>query len=781
MTWRLLSAAVVVALFLPEFAVEGVESHQAESAEPDQKITLSISLQSPVDTENLADDGLPTKPARLRLLSLNGQLLDLSAPAGLAVVDLPADSKWKVNLVDDTFWSPGILIHIADRQDRFEIPVWPAGLLQGRLVLETHETLPQSLSVSFESAGSTGQGQKAKPVIPFTTSKCPVDSKGRFECLLPAQNLDLRLRSQGFVSHFLWSFNVIPHNRHDLGDLKLQRGASLAGLAESAAEAWSPQKAEARLTRKLIAGGADVTLERLRKATLVRRLEKNGFFHFDAIPAGTYVLEVHHPGLATAQVSPLEVFPEAETQLREPVQLYEPITLEIYLSPPRDWSGKPWKLTVYQASAHSSGFDRRPLFKGLARDGVLVLPDLSPGTMALEVVDSEGNRFHHTRDLLLEGDGTVRHDVTIEIAAISGEAFFGDEPLAEAVLFFGGRHGSQRVRMKTDGAGGFQGLLPRRGIWRVDVESHELAMSARVKIEIEADQEEIEVRFPNTEAFGTVVDPEGHPLEGAEVTLQTSSRNVNQMKTDADGRFAFRGFDVGTVALSARAISDQRTKFSSTETIQVLESIPFGPVQLVLDGSTRPVKGRLSSSRGTVAGARIQLASSTLPALPSFTRTGLDGSFETMVRADSRMLNAIILAPGFGLQGQHVPIAEDQDFVSLELQEGIGNIELVGSQTVEAGTTAVLSQAGIDLPFHILREWARGHGVHNTDPISFRLPNVLPGFYQACLHSPEKVSQAIARGETWRSALHSCTEGYVENGQTLYLEIVGRADAETGR
>ncbi len=693
------------------------------------------------------------------------------------VARLPERTVWRVAAEVDGYWSPGVVLTagIGAGPSSRAVPLWPMGHLTGRIRLADDGDLPEELTARFASPPLTPEG-----VIPQATVACPVAEGGRWTCALPAGTVDLGLRAPGFVAHYSWGLKIPPGGTRSMeGALILRRGASVIGRVEVSEGKLAPEHATARLLPRVgPGGGASRLKQRLERTAASAAVHKNGFFQFAGITPGSYVAAVEHPGFATARLFPVEVFPGAETRLETPLVLRPPLTLELQISPQHDWLESPWNVTVLRASEHSAGFDDRPLHRGPAPDGRIRLPEQAPGRFSVHVADSTGNRFFHDPNVVVEGPDDAIQRIEIELVAVRGVLLLGEEPLAGTV-WFGGRHGAERVRMDTTADGELAGLLPHGGTWTVEVEAAQPVLEAKLEVEIR-DDDALEIRLPDTELFGRVVDEVGQPVPGARVSLSTPERHGSGAASGSEGEFWFRGFPAGQVVVSARISQGEQLRYSDSTRLPAQETLPVGPVELRLRHRTRELSARVVSVRGPVAGARVHLQPLEPPAGPgSRSHTELDGTFSAQVPHDAVLVRAIVLAPGHALQAFTVPVADEAP--ELWVAEVGGTLDISWPADPEAlptGAEVILLQNDHLLASSLLHQWARGHG-RNLENGRLLVPNLAPGAYRLCLRIPAKVGAALAAGRRWEEALSGCSAGYLAHGSSLSLRTEPEPDPES--
>jgi len=573
----------------------------------------------------------------------------------------------------------------------------------------------------------------------------------------------------GFIAHDRWRAAVPVGKSLDLGTVVLKPGASVAGWAEVEGGPLDADSCVARLAPLQAAGGSPATALQVNATALVAKVGKEGFFQLTGVAPGRYQLVVEQPGFAPATLSPLEVFARKETFIDRPIVLRRPLQLELQVSPPVDWLGKSWKLEVHRASELSSGF--REVFSGRADEhGLVVVPGQSPGRFLVNVADSLGNRLYAALDLKIDSPAEAKQTLEIKRITLQGKLSLGKEPLA-ATLWFGSHSGIVAVKMEADRDGHFQGVLPRAGLWELEIAAQDPKVHARTKVDVTAaasGRSSIDVDLPNTHLFGRVLEDEtGAPVAGAEVSVVSEQAN-DLLITDPEGRFDTRGLATGLSQMGAR--SGSRT--SDRMIVLLGESQDVGPMELRLKRS-KALAGKVTSSRGPVAGAWVEV----LPLRPEplfgdSARTGPDGSFTTEIPGKTEMATVIVSAPGAALQAFVVPTGPDSP--TLQVSEDSGNLEVVvpwNLQELQAQNLSVsILQNGLVLPSATLFRWASSHGGQSSGS-PYRFPALAPGNYTVCV--AQRSPMGMPGGQADPGA--QCTNGDLAAGSQLKLELKRRS------
>ncbi len=328
--------------------------------------------------------------------------------------------------------------------------------------------------------------------------------------------------------------------------------------------------------------------------------------------------------------------------------------------------------------------------------------------------------------------------------------------------------------MSADEKGRFQGVLPRGGRWEVQIDSADPALHTSRSTKVEPDRAgraKIEIALPDVELFGRVVDEDGRPVAGAEVSMDME-HSSDSVRTDASGSFSSRGLEVGFVTLVAKASSPQGKSLSDAATALLKDGEETGPIDLHLR-RMRALAGRVVSPAGPVIGASVSAvpAGSERFEVEEAT-TDLAGSFTVQVPAQTASAFVYVSAPGDAFRAFQVSV--DGSPAVLAVDASAGTLEVAVPYSRDEIDEKNLSppwflQNGIPVPAAFLRRWALGHGEAYSDPAytALRIGNLAPGGYQVCFAARPLVVDAHRAG--WTSPPGSCASGVLGSGGTLRL------------
>ena len=688
------------------------------------------------------------------------------------VMELPAGSRWQVAVALQGYWGHRVLLEAgaAGTESTRPIALWPAGTITGAVrMADPREALPKSLVVEIlaspiESRHSAAAAERLA---------CPVDAARHFSCELPAISADLSLGADGFIPQYRWGTAIAAGKTSDAGTVELVRGASVSGWATAEEGAIAPGRCTASLVPLVAPGGGRIGL-RIEETAAKAAVQKSGFFQLRGVAPGSYLLAVEQAGFAAARAFPIEVWPGAETVVKQPLVLRRPLTLEFAIEPPLDWLGYPWRVRVVRFSDFSANLEREPAFAGKADSGGrLRVPGQSAGHYVVDISDSLGNSLYADPQLMVSGPADARQEIAIDLVTVFGRLALGKEPLA-GTIWFGTPRSSPGIKMMADEKGRFQGVLPRAGRWPVEIDAAAPALHTVRSVRVRPDaagRAKVEIALPNVRVFGRVVDEEGTPVAGAQVGIEMEGASAD-VRTEADGAFSSRGLAEGLATLVAAARSPQGPSRSDPRTAFLREDEVTGPIELQLR-RMRTVTGTVASPLGPVVGAEVAAMPVGVPEVPiEAGHTSFDGGFTVQVPAGTESAFLYVSAPGQAFRAFAVRL--DGSPLALAVEPDGGTIEVAVPYTKAEMEELELSppwvvQNGVPIPPALLRKWSFGHGEPYADPgyTHLRIGNLAPGDYRVCFVTRAQV--IAAHGTGWTNPSGICAAGGLAAGATLRL------------
>jgi hypothetical protein len=702
-------------------ALPGVLS--AEGDEPSSVIEVTFTrvaptaqaIQGEVVFKSLEED----EPARGHPISPELRPLSLVLPAG---------SVWEVAGEVPGFWvrRQTLAIGPAGSPTRVNLALWPLGTISGTVTLQDQKSPPpRSLRVETVAVPAFLN----RPPVPPGALDCPLDEQGRWSCALPAAVFDLVLSSPGWTPAYRWAVEVKGGKSTNLGVIDLARGASVAGWVAVDGGALS-EDCVVRLA-PLVSQSADLrTAIDLDRTATERPVRRDGFFQVTGVSPGTYSIEMRQPGFSPAVLSPVQVDPAAETFLREPLILERPLALAFEIEPPLDWLGRPWRAQVIRDTL--ARLDP-VVFEGPAHaEGRFEVPDQAAGRFHVTILDSLGNKVWSQRNLTVTGPPDAVQRLHLDFVDVEGTARMGQEPLT-GVLWFGGKNATLSIKMETDTEGRFFGVLPRDGVWPVEIETAQPGLRRMVRVDVQASRTgkaTVDLRLPNTRVFGRVLDETGKPAQRA--TVFAEGEGLPQMAQAGEaGTFELWGLQEGLLRLAAEA----PTGVSETVFTTLAEGRDVGPVDLRLRRLERH-QGSVSAAYGPVPGAEVLVSAFPVAVGGAAGTSGTDGTFSVQLAPGVEQVVAAVAAPGFPLQ-VFGPLAPDA--LRLHLGDQSGDLELVvpvqPAELIAKNLTFFVFSGAHMVPFGLVSQWAGSQGETwvEGERVSLRVPRMAPGEYRFCL------------------------------------------------
>ncbi len=681
---------------------------------------------------------------------------------GEASIDLTEGTAWQVVTEHPGFWSAPEWVSPRPDSRPVALRLFPAAMLTGALSGPPGGKLPSLLDLRLEaSPDSVG------PKVPLTPLQCPVE-QGRFECKVPAGRLDLRLRLSAFIPAYLWDVEAKAGEVKDLGQYALKSGSSVVGWVQTE-DSRSAAGANVRLQPQTLGGPAGRwTAEGLKAMTVEGTTNQRGFFQLE-VQAGMQVATVEKDGFAGISRPGVEVRPGLETQIPEPLVLTKPLTLHLTLEPPASPSGTPWRILL-ETRPDVEGL-QGPQHRGVAGEaGDWVQGGLSPGRYRISVLEGSEPRLLEEAEL---APGRTELHYSLEGVRVRGEVRLGEEPL-QAVLWFGGKSGPRRARFESDDQGRFEGLLSQEGTWNVELISVEDDLHIRLPpIDVRKppgkSHATVEIRVPDTRLQGEVVDEQGKPVPGASILIKPLTRALPSFAdTDAEGAFGVRGLVPGPHVVRA----EEGDRESEWLQVTLEEERETPSLRLVLQ-SRVTVSGRVSSARGSVAGARIS-ATADLGEAGAASGTeavsGPAGEFTLQLPSGTRNVHLTVLAPGYATRMLKVPFAAGQ-VLEIPVEPAGGSLVLdLGSLTREDLRTlggGLIAHGGTFVPLDTALRWTELQRAPQADPQRLVLPNMEAGDYTICFG--RSAQKAVPRG--MEPPQTECARGYLLPLQELTLHL----------
>lgn len=709
----------------------------------------------------LADDeSSPPQPLVVEASTRLGETLELALPDG---------HQWRLYVVSTAFWTePGRPLD-PRKETVVRLAALPSSVLAGRLAVARGERLPSEIVLRLGRAKEAGGGEGVamrpgvdRCSIQQATITCPVDDEGRFECGVPAGRWNVRVKAERWAGRHLWDLELLPQEPTEVGVLSLRHGSTLIGEVTTVDGPADPRITRIRLqpvTSRDPGAGSDSEIER--ELTVTAALNAQGFFVFEQVAPGGYTVVAHQPGYAPSTALRIELVEDRETALREPIVLRPPLRLAVHVTPPIAPQGERWRLELARQRPIGDQYDLAA--SGPAdEEGVWEVEGLPPGSYRLELFDPAGNPLVAEGPLLLDSGEGLELAISVDLLEVSGRVFVGDEPLAGAELWFGGRYGETRVRVGAGEEGEFATSLPRSGDWLLDVLSEDPRVVHRGRtVEVPAGGGELEIRLPGTRVRGRVLDEASQrPVGSSVVRFARADRQAGASAALADGKGEFElwALDPGSYLVQAES-GEARSEMSAVE----VRSGSEPPALTLVLRRRRALAGLVTSEHGGVPGARVEIlpfagAGELVEMSVPTVVTDAAGRFEVEVPSATREVLITILPPGFGLTLVRAGI--DDLAVPVAPPDGTLRLARPTSDAAAAGAEVELVMVDgqpVDLP--TLIAWATlNQGITSASEL---VVSAMPaGSYRYCLlRFDEALAVFAGRAQPTRCAAGLLTPG----------------------
>lgn len=748
---------------------------------------LDVAVDVP-PVSSAQSEAMPEEQARLRAVPVGGRAAD-----GLEAVDMPVavpgrvrlvlrrDVAWRVELVSDRWWAAPATAYVTGDEQATLLRALPSAQIVGDVVVPKGETSPSMVQVFFApprhvETSSNGMVRVAGDAGVQGDSECAVVD-GHFMCRLPAGVHDLKVHCRGFVSELFWAKELKAAKATNLGRLALRPGSSLLGWVATSEGPADPRTC--RVSLRAVKAGVPSTREALTReegAVAQAGIDRRGLFRMEGIRPGLYALEVTQPGFAPAFSGGFVIVDRGETELREAVILERPVRLRVHVVPHRDPYDKPWRLAVLRGERYAPTHELA--FEAESDDaGSVVSEPMAPGPLRVDLYDSSGSRVAQRFAALSPGCPDV--DIEVQQIDVSGRVSLGREPLA-ATMFFGRRTGSTRIKMQSGGRGQFSGVLPRDGVWEVQVTSSSPEVDRVLpSVEVEPDPQthraEVDLRLPDTALRGVVVDEEGTPVEAASVgVVDLTWLAVAFLRSGEDGRFEARGLEAGPYTVTAEEVVPAGKRQSDAVPV-VLSEGGGGPLVRLVLREKRTLRGIVLGEGRPVPGARVTAVACNglTAAWGEDASTDTSGRFELAIDQGCATLVLEVMPPGFSFRSFAVRLTDPADVtLGVVSQGGTAHLRLPEAIDWRDLTTAkwMLWQDGVPVGAESLLAWASLLGLPQSRAATeVTVPSLSPGFYRACLfRNFEGLTAAVAGGASGQG---NCVEGYLPVNGELLLDL----------
>lgn len=684
---------------------------------------------------------------------------------GFAVLNLPRTADWRISLDADGWWAAPRGLETG--ADNGPIVLWAhrTASVKGRVEVARGLDPPPEITLRFAPSLARGS-QETEPALPEGSIGCPL-AEHEFSCDLPVGRHDLRLEAPGFAVRYLWDQVLTPGPGKTLHFPTLLPGASVLGTVLHE-ETHGPAPDAMVVLAPVVAREDSSPQERARFRLRSQETATDdlGVFQISGVPPGRYDLVVTSEGRIPLTVPMIEVSEGAAQVSLPPVLLSRPAPLEVYVTPPLDPDGRPWRVRLLREERGNQLRSVEGSSETVDPGGYWKASSLPAGEYQLLVEDSFDGRWAMER-LIVDGHPDPVF-LDLPYVAVEGLLRSGDRPVP-ATLWFGGRFGKSSLRMHADLEGRFAGYLPREGGWPLDIERFDtkgLQRLETVEVEKAAGQSRarVEIDLPDTLVRGRVLGASGEPVAGASLEILDLDERRLEAATlsDADGEFEVSGLRPGSLVVDAR----YGELTSGSLSFQLEEGVVGPSLELVLRDRKR-LTATIESPHGAVAGALVAgvpVLSDPVPVTIEMATSRADGSFDMEIDRSARAIRLLVAAPGFAARAVELSVPDSDQFgvrLSVGPEGGLLRIVLPAPGPSEGPAPGLLTQRGVPLPLYLYTRWSELHGYGSHESGELLLPDMEPGDYTVCVPASEPTAAGATEIE--------CASGFLVASGELTL------------
>ena len=674
-------------------------------------------------------------------------------PGASASMDLPAGT-WSIDVRNDDqqlWYVPQQFFVSASGTTQLFVDVWPRTTLVGKIATKT-KTVPEEVKVRFEPAAPARSGS----VAPSGEVRCPVKEK-TFTCSLPAGDLNLRLRPSGYIAQYFSALSLGAGNRKDLGTILFREGQSITGRVQL------PNNFDGDVTSVIVTSEPMFGTGRPandKMLVIAAKPDKGGFFHLDGVAPGAYAVRARYGQVLYSPAIEVEVRLAREAELIDPLVLDFPRELRLTITPALAPANKPWHIRLAKLLGEQN---LEPVSESNATvEGKWQSPRLQPARYQISIGTIDGDVWDEQMVDLVEA--SLDAPITLLPGReLQGSITVGQAPLQGASLTFSQSSGSQ-ITTQSDAEGKFQATVPqpREESINVHIEANTPTIQRRVKVDLPADGDPIDIELPASGLIGEVVDATGAPVHGAIVYIGNGDNPLDgliQPRSDGAGKFEAQGLAPGIYSLMAVAFKSE----SEIATVEVKEDDFPVPVRLVLK-EAGVLRGRVVSPSGGVPGARVHArAVDVEQMIVAGPPSGPNGQFAVPVPREARLFDLTVAAAGFPYVIRRVKVSGDG--LTVDLEQSGGTLIV---RTDQAESTYLVHDGGTVPLMAVVSAWLVRTEALADGSQQFLIAMMDSGSYATCAVEP---SQILPFRMSSGRAGGRCMEGALAPFGTLTLDV----------
>ena len=635
-----------------------------------------------------------------------------------------APGQWMLHVESTRGWHAPQFVSVAGATTEAVAWLLPSGSVTGTVTSKEQRKLPAEMIVRFSSEKLNGE------------SVCPV-ADGRFRCQLPAGTFDLRMRPADALTRFFWTKTIEVGKATDVGEVTLQRGASIIGRVIPARGVTADLKKIVVTARPSAVDTDDPVVRAIGLMTLTATLEPKGLFHIDGVAPGDYTLRAAVGRRLMSQSVIVLVHPGVTSELKDPLVIDRPKTLRVTITPPLDPANKPWRVDVGRQIGINR--DEGVAASNASATGEWTSPPLIGGKYSVSVSPSTGGTWFNELFTVDRTDLVI--PLTLASRPLRGHITLGGKPLAAKLTLTPEGNRMLDAEAMSDEGGDFATVLPANAAdkrWTVVIESNAPVVrrtlrGVTTKPRDDSNAVEMSLELPLNALAGTVVDKEGKPVPLAIVNATLPGDEHHefwQSKTEVDGSFQVAGLAAGKYEVSVQDYMRESRPVTAT----VVDDAPPELLRIVLDDDVE-VHGRIFSEFGPVGGA-IAFLTPTDIAVGAVGQAESDatGEFASIVPAAAREVNVFVAPPGFVLKLFHTHLQPGK-MMNIPVDQRGGTLIVPGAsgtllpQLAHAGATS--SALLIPEPWRTTPVEAERVVLESLEPGSWTLCMIAPNEYAA--------------------------------------------------
>jgi hypothetical protein len=584
--------------------------------------------------------------------------------------------------------------------------------------------------------------------------------------MVPSGHIDYSIRTPGYVPLHRWDRRLAPGQDVDLGKLKFEKGSSLLGRIATPKN-WKRAKGDSvrvELLPQTLPSHrtGEASRSRMRANSVVPNAR--GFFTFDGIEPGAYEVSASAKGLISERRK-VDILDGLQAELRTPLILTPPLTINVAVDPPVDPWGTPWTIDLSRVE-RTAVIDAQHVHTAAATEaGSWTHAGLSPGDYLVKVQRVRGT--WHSQLVHITEDTEV--PIRIPLAKVAGELRLGGMPLA-GTIWFGGELGDVSIPIRTNPDGHFKAYLPivDGGFWReVDVAAnHPFVRTTLTDIRLQGPDADgistVELVLPTNRLFGEVVLEEDGKPASSNATVYASLRDTDtpplQDDVDSAGIFSFTGLKLGTYSVYAIGAHGK-----STAADVEIDERSAAEMKIILRRD-RLLEGTVRSRYGAVSGARVSAYPDdrTGFGIVQWDQTDFEGHFAVEVAPGVQNVTLTVVAPGYAYTLLAVPASPEEPLVIFIEQEG-GRIVTDLPEAHEGSRRPYLFHGRAFVAVAALENAA----VASRSGTQQILENLSPGQYDICVATAHEA--LILASASSRSSGGRCSSGFLARGSVLEM------------